>query len=295
MKNRVKSKWDLFTVLLFAFLMLFTLSLAFLLGWSLITSLKSYSDFRTNKIGFPKEWMFSNYAFIWNNLIVETVPVGGGAPVNVYFAELVRNTLLYVLGCAFLQATIPCLVAYVIAKFDFKLSGIIEVVALVVIILPITGAYTSEIQVLTQLGLYNHMIGMYIQKMNFTGMYFFVFIAAFRGLPKDIFEAAEIDGANEFSQMMRIGLPLSVYTWTTIFLIQAIAFWNDYQTVLLYLPSWPTLSYALYEIGQSSRGEWGRAPMQLAGSMFVLIPMVIIFAIFNKKIMGNITIGGVKG
>ncbi len=293
--KKIKSNWDVFTVCILAFLILFTVSLFCMFLWAIITSFKSANEFIVyeNIMGLPKDWNFSNYSVVWDYTFMGTS--WAGKQVYFGFIDFCVNTVLYVFGTAIISTTVPCFVAYVIAKFDFKLSGVIKVIALTVMVLPIIGSSASELQLLQKLGLYNTMWGMYIQKMNFTGLYFFVFIAAFEALPRELYEAAEVDGAGELRIMFRIGVPLVRMTFTTIFLIQFIALWNDYQTVLLYLPSWPTLSYVLYDISLSIEQKYSGMPVKMAGNLLMLMPMVIIFAVFNKKIMGNLTMGGVKG
>ena len=74
----------------------------------------------------------------------------------------------------------------------------------------------------------------------------------------------------------------------------AIGFWNSYDFNILYLPSMPVLSYGLFKY-QSSPATGITIPMQLAGAILTSIPSIVLFTIFRKKIMGNITFGGLKG
>ena len=161
--------------------------------------------------------------------------------------------------------------------------------------IPIVGSYPSEINMLQKLGLYNTLVGAWIQKANFLGMYYLVFYAAFKGLAKDYSEAAEMDGASEFTVMTRIMLPLVRNAYFTVFLVKFVEFWNDYQIPLLYLPSRPTLSYGLYYVSNYTANMISTVPMRMAGCIIILIPILVLFIAFNDKLMGNITLGGVKG
>ena len=80
-------------------------------------------------------------------------------------------------------------------------------------------------------------------------------------------------------------------------LLYFVGFWNDYNAPLLYFPSYPTLAYGLYYI-TSGPGAYETAisipPMRLAASMILFVPIVIVFVIFRDRIIGNVTIGGVK-
>ena len=113
-------------------------------------------------------------------------------------------------------------------------------------------------------------------------------------IPESFSEAAKIDGAGNFTIMVTIMLPLVKTTFSTIFLIYFINFWNDYQTPLLYMPNRPTISYGLYRFGNSVNAELSSVPMQIMGSMLVFIPILLVFTLFSKKMMGNISMGGLK-
>ena len=292
MSRKIKIKADLFTIAIIIFLILFTLSLFYLVFWSLISSLKLQPEFRLNKLGLPQEWTIENYVSVYKNMYVRVVK--SGMPTKVFFPEMMLNTVLYVVGCAFLQTITPCIVAYATSKFNYKFNKFIDALVFTVMALPIVGSSVSELKLLKTIGLYDTMIGMWIQKTNFAGLYYFVFCAVFKGVPKSFFEAAYIDGASEFKIMVKISLPMVVYTFFTVFLIQFIAYWNDYQTILLYLPSWPTLSYALYQLSVSTIQELNNVPARMAGAMIIIVPTLAIFSIFGKRLMGNISLGGVK-
>ena len=287
-------KIDFFSIALIIFLVLFSLSLLYLLFWAVITAFKTQDEFRLNYLGLPKYWTFTNFKTIAENMKVRIVPQDGGFPWYANVGDMVLNTLMYVFGCAFLQTITPCIVAYAVSKFNFKFNMFLDALVLVVISLPIVGSSVSELKLLMDLGLYDSMFGMWLQKTNFAGLYYFIFCAAFRSVSKSYYDAAYLDGANELVVMLVIGLPMVIYTAFAVFLLQFIAYWNDYQTVLLYLPSWPTLSYGLFNISRSTTQELNNTPTRMAGAMIIIIPTTIIFSLFSRQLMGNISMGGVK-
>ena len=95
---------------------------------------------------------------------------------------------------------------------------------------------------------------------------------------------------------------IKVKTIGTVFLIQFIALWNDWQTTMLYLPTHPTLARAVYEmsLGKSDIGTGSErfllqtAPLKITASMILAVPITIIFVIFRNKLMGNVSVGGLK-
>ena len=117
----------------------------------------------------------------------------------------------------------------------------------------------------------------------------------FRGIPKDFDEAAYIDGAGNFAIFFKIIFPISVGTYVTIALINFISFWNDYTTPLIYMPNIPTVAYGLYGfIQESTEGDKVGTPIKLAACMLVFIPNFVIFLVFRNKLIGNISMGGLK-
>lgn len=288
-----KKKINVFMIVIAIFLALFSVALLYLLLWSFLTSLKAQSEFRLNKLGFPKEWKFSNFKYVYDNFYVEVFGKDG-TPKYFMIGGQLLNSILYVMGCSMAQTLTPCIVGYAVTKFNYKFNSVLKTIVLIVMALPIVGAYASEINVLTNLRIYDTMWGVWIQKTGFATMYFFVFVAAFQVVSKSFYEAAYIDGASEFTVMVKIGFPMIANTFWTVFLIHAISFWNDYQTIVLYLPSWPTLSYGLFKLSTSVIQGLNNVPMRMAGCMMIIIPTLIIYIVCNRRLLGNISMGGVK-
>lgn len=276
-------------VVLFIFLAIYSLILIGLLVWAMISAFKTPRDFQTNPVGLPEK-IVNNFA---EAIKLYKIQVGGvkGRPRYAMFPQMLYNSALYSVGCALFNTIVICLTAYCCARYKYRLSKIVYAVVLVTMTIPIVGSLPSQIQVSQALGVYNKIWGMWLQSASFLGLYFLVFYETFASLPNSFFEAARIDGAGDFSLIFRIALPLAKNVFFTIFLLNFITYWNDYQTPLLFLKSMPVLSYGLYLITQSN----AYVPMIMAAATVVLAPVIIIFIFANKKLMGNLTVGGVKG
>lgn len=289
-----EKKISILNILLFVVLVIYTISMIYPMFWALITSVKEQYDFLDNVLGLPTKVMIQNFGTVFQ--FFEAPAIKDDIQVQHGFWQMFLNTILYVGGSAFVATLVPCITAYATAKFpEKKMSSVIYAVVIATMMIPVVGSYPSEINMLRNLGLYNTLVGTWIQKANFLGMYFLVFHAAFKALAKDYSEAAEIDGASEFTVMTRIMLPLVRNAFFTVFLVKFVEFWNDYQMPLLYLPSRPTLSYGLYYVSNNTSNMISTVPMRMAGCIIILIPILVIFIAFNDKLMGNITLGGVKG
>jgi ABC-type glycerol-3-phosphate transport system permease component len=78
-------------------------------------------------------------------------------------------------------------------------------------------------------------------------------------------------------------------------LLQFIGYWNDYQTPMIYLPSHPTIAYGLFYSLFNSTPAFSYVGAKLASSMIVLLPILLVFLFSHKRLLGNITMGGIKG
>lgn len=198
-------------------------------------------------------------------------------------------------GCAFFNTLVPCVTAYCCARFNKKLSSILYTANIVTMILPIVGSLPAELQMARTLGLYDQIWGLWIMKANFLGTYFLVFHAGFRSLPLTYTEAAEIDGAGSFRIFFRIILPLVKNIFFTVLLVNFIAFWNDYQVPLLYMPRYPTLANGVYMLATTTENNLATVPMRMTGAMLLFLPIFCLFVIFQKRLLGSLTMGGIKG
>ena len=110
-----------------------------------------------------------------------------------------------------------------------------------------------------------------------------------------ISEAAEIDGAGDFQIMVQIFFPIVANTFLTVLLINFIGYWNNYQVPMVYVPNHPTLAEYMFQISTFSKYPFSKAPVQLSASLILLVPVVVIFLCMHKRLLGNLSIGGVKG
>ena len=314
-KKRPRPTFNVVFAILMALMLAYVLFILLSLGWSLMVSLKSYDDFKWNNnvLGFPSLskndvnnsigafWRLANYTDIFKNFSIPVrqpfyrfgkYQVHSGPDATILI--MLGNTLLYVFGGAIIYAFMPCFTAYLCAKYNYKLSAIIFVVYTFMMCAPIVGAYPTELTFLQNSGLYDTIWGNYIQKMTGSGMYFFVYYAYFKGVSNTYREAAELDGAGEATIMFRIYFPLAIKIIFTVFLIQAVALWNDYQTPLLYLPTHPTLAYGVYYMSTNVDPKWYTTTARMAGCVILFVPIFIIFVIFRNKLMGDVSLGGIK-
>ena len=98
-----------------------------------------------------------------------------------------------------------------------------------------------------------------------------------------------------FRIFFRIILPLVKNIFFTVLLVNFIAFWNDYQVPLLYMPRYPTLANGVYMLATTTENNLASAPMRMTGAMLLFLPIFCLFVIFQKRLLGSLTMGGIKG
>ena len=296
-KDRMRSnKLTVFPIIIMVILLLYTTILFGLLAYALFVSTRSpeRADFSGTYL------MMTNKKFYFNLFeIFKLVHISKSSGGESTLVDVVLNSLIYSVGSAFVKTLVPCLAAYACARFEFKTSKIIYTAVLVAMMIPIVGSLPSELKLAYALGLVNNMAGVIMLKANMLGLYFFVMYASFKSMPDGYFEAAKIDGANNWQILFRIGFPLVRNVFLTIVLINFVTFWNDYQTPMVYLLDKPTLGYVLWQLiaGTGVPGDTKLKTGVYAFNMVILssLPVVTLFAIFKDRFMGSLTMGGIKG
>ncbi|EGY1207216.1 carbohydrate ABC transporter permease [Listeria monocytogenes] len=278
-KKSKRTKKIAFYVTMVAFLCI-TL---FPFGIMLMTSFKSSKEaISTHPTFFPKEFTFQHYIDIFNPDIF---------PFLTYF----KNSLVVSVFAAGIAVVLGILGAYALSKLRFKgrmtinasfytvymFSGILLIVPLFKIISSL-GLYDTETALI---------ITMVVQTLP-TAV--FMLKSYFDTIPTDIEEAAMMDGLNRFQIILRIIVPLAISGIVSVFVYCFMVAWNDYLFASIFLSSAEkfTLPIGLNTLFSTPDYIWGR---MMAASLVTALPVVIMYAISERFIKGNLTDGGVKG
>lgn len=318
-----KNKFTPLAIVLLVLLILYCLTILYSLFWSVLTSLKINNNvFEYSKFGFPNYslWktlsggrterriaaavkaaeedggaMFYTYRNIWKYFYITV-----SSDNKVYMPRMYLNSFIYAFGAAVTSTLVPCVAAYLCARYNFKFSKIMRNTVIVVMIIPIIGSMPSEIAMAKRLGMLDTFWGLWVMKANFLGLYFLVFYDIFKAMPMAFTEAAKIDGATNMQILVKIGLPLAKNTISTVFLIRFVEFWNDYQTPMVFMSSFPTVAKGLNDLinGNLAISETfnpQQTPARMAAVVMTGLPVLVLFLVFQNKLMSNLTMGGVKG
>ena len=312
-KRKRHDKFSPLTAMMLVILSIYCVALIFMLFWAIMQIFKFPLDFNKNPIWFPSNAKGQNGFTVVNFKILAAYTQTEWMPVtaknsSVSLVEVFINSMVYALGGSIVNAGVTCLMAYLTARYAYTYSKIIYSIVIIVMVVPVVGAQASEIEVLTMLGLYNTRFGFIILKAGFVGMYFLVFYETFKGIPMTYSEAAMIDGASDWYIMTKICMPLVFNVFTTVALITFIQYWNDYQMAMLYMPDYPTLSYFLFQVQHQTqevhveglpfgmktiRSDY--VTIKMTATVVLMTPILILFISLHEKLMGNLSIGGIKG
>lgn len=251
-----------------------------------LSSLKTYDDYYSIRFHFlPQErWAFDNYARVFLSSENFLRWIG-----NTVFL-MVTNTVICTVSTAF--------VAYGFAKFRCKVSDALFMVLLATMMIPWAVTMVPSYLLWAKLGLTDSFYPLVLPSIGGSAYYVFMFRQNMRGIPNEIMEAAEMDGANSLERLFRIVLPNCVPVVVTMALFTAMGIWGDYLGPLIYLrrPEKFNISLGLNMLrSQTTQGKQD-TPMLLAASVLMAIPSIVIYYAGTKVFAKGISLqGGVKG
>ncbi|MDQ0849128.1 multiple sugar transport system permease protein [Arthrobacter sp. B3I9] len=268
--------------------LLIVISGAFLypLVWLISASLKPRAEVFDNSL-IPRTFAPENFAEVWNQLPL---------------LHWIGNSFVIALLAALLVTFSSSLVAFGFAYFRFPGRSILFGLVLATMMLP--GAVTMVPQYLIwkNLGVLGTWIPLF--GMNLFGSAFYIFLQRqfFLGLPRELFEAARIDGASYFGLFRLIALPLSIPSLVVIFIFEFQASWNNLQSALIYLnagsPEGFTaplgIAYAMTKFSPTNGGQ-GDYQYVMVATLLITLPMLVLFAFGQRHFIEGVATEGRKG
>jgi ABC-type glycerol-3-phosphate transport system permease component len=233
----------------------------------------------------PETWRFQNYPDVWNAL--------ADANGNSYFPRWILNSLILASTITIAQLFFCSLAGFAYARLNFKGKGFVFAAMLSTMMIPGMVLMIPQYQILNAMHLVNTYGAIIVPNLTSAGM-IFLLTQFFRSIPKDLDEAAYIDGAGIFTTFWRVILPLARPALITVALLSFQGVWNSFlgPLVLLNTADMFPLTVGLGFL----KGQYGTFyNVVLAGSMFNTIPMVLLFLAFSRFYVQGATYSGVKG
>lgn len=251
------------------------------LVWMFSTSFKLKSQLFTKEIYWiPKVVTFENYTKILNN---------PSTPIGQWFV----NSLIVASTTTVLKLVIDSLAGYAYARMNFPGRKQIFGLLIATLFLPGVMFLVPNFVTVSNLGMLNKFSGVIIPALaSVFGVYFMR--QFFESLPKELEEAAEIDGATRLQTFFKIALPLAKPALATLAVIEFLASWNDFLWALLVLKdrAVQTLQPGLRTLQGAYTSEYG---LMMAGAVIVALPVLILYVFLQRYIVQSVATTGLKG
>lgn len=254
-------------------------SVLFPFAWMVLTSFKSLADYANNPFGPPAAFVWENFIEAWRT----------GRFLRLYFNSMLVTTVS-VLGIVF-----SCGAAgYAFACFPFRGSRFLFLYFLAGMMIPPQVILLPAFKIMSLLGLVNTYFSVILTYLAWVPFAIFFFRAYFSGLPKELIEAARIDGASEFSIFFRIMLPLARPAMMTVGIIYFVWIFNDFMWPLVYLNNNDVRTVTLGMM--NFQGQYSSATtLKTAALTLATLPPVVVFIVFRRRIQGGLVEGALKG
>ncbi|NOU82919.1 ABC transporter permease subunit [Paenibacillus sp. LMG 31459] len=246
-------------------------------------SFKSNQELITGGSLLPKEWTWSNYSEVWKKL-----------DFSLYF----YNSVVFAVVSAGMSVFMGAMAGYVFARTEFPGKKVLSMLIIGVMFISL-GPMTlyPKFKLAVDWGLTDSIYTIPLVALYGLGASVFLYEGFVKSLGKDMDEAGIMDGAGYFTRFFRLTLPLMAPITATFFLLEFIAEWNNYILPLVMSignPDTKTLTVGVVELRNSGTGAaaWN---LLLAGSMISVIPVLTVFILLNRQIVGGLAQGAVKG
>lgn len=254
--------------------------------WSLMTAFKTDQEIFFSPWSLPAALQFDNFVRAWR---------------NARMGEYLVNTFLVIIPSLFLTLLLSAMASYVLARFEFRGRSFITYMFLIGLIFPIFLALVPLYFVMQTLRLLDTFPGLILVYVAFSLPFTIFFLTTFfRTLPKELGEAATIDGASQYAVFFRIYLPLAQPGLITMGIFNFLGQWNQYilpNTLMITNTDTEThylLSQGLYflQAKQFYQSDWSAL---FAAVAIVMIPTLVAYLLFHNRIEEGMTAGAVKG
>jgi len=229
---------------------------------------------------FPEIWHWENYSTIF-----ELTP----------FAQVALRTGVLAVGTAALTALVSSLVGYAFARYSVPGSSQLFGVVVAMLIVPFIVILIPQFIIYARLKLTNTYWPWILGALGGTPFYIFMFRQFFLGFPRELEEAAEVDGCGPFRIYLQIFLPNAKPVVATVMIFAIIGVWGDYLTPSIYLSANKTLlGVALATAFKDPAGN-SMQTVSLAASVLYIIPLILVFFFGQKYILQGVVTSGLKG
>ena len=267
-------------------LIAFSLLFLYPFVWLLAASLKPRGQVFDNKL-IPDTVLTSNYVEVWDQLPL---------------LSWMGNSVLIALLAALFVAVSSSAVAFGFAYFKFPLRNFLFGLVLATMMLPGAVTLIPQYLIWKNLGFLGTNVPLWGANLFGSAFYIFLQRQFFLGLPRELFEAARVDGASYFGLFRRIAMPLAIPSFIIVFLFEFQSSWNNLQAALIYLNAGSVegftvplgIAYAMTKYSPTNGGQ-GDYQYVMVASLLVTLPMLVLFAFGQRYFIEGVATQGRKG
>ena len=266
------------TLLSHAALMLWALVVIVPFLWALLASVKDSREIFGSPWDLPTEWRWSNFSRAWERGV----------------GDYLLNSIVVVTGGVVLTMLLGSMVAYVLARYEFRGNRLVYYLFAAGMMFPVFLAIVPLFFVVQGLGMlstYHGLILVYVAySLPFTVFFMHAF---FRTLPTSVAEAAIIDGASHTQVFFRVMLPMAKPGLLSIGVFNVLGQWNQFVLPAFLSPEKPVLAQGIATLLAQQRyeGSWG---ILFAALAIAMVPVVVVYLIFYRQIQAGLTSGTLK-
>lgn len=261
-------------------MMLLAIATIYPMLYALNISLKTRNDYVLDRLGVTQTLNLQNYVDAWVN-----------ADMGRYFL----NTVIVTIFSVVILLVLASMCGYALSHLTFRGSKVAFLVILAMMMIPFQVIMVPTVKVLSDMGLINTFPGLIIvyvaQFLPFT-VYFMT--SYFAAVPKELTEAARVDGNGLFGVWWRIMVPVGKPALISMGILNSLFVWNDILIALLIMQS-PQNRTVM--VGVSAlRGQYpDNVPTYIAGVLLAVVPIIVVYLIFQRQISAGVTAGATKG
>jgi len=246
----------------------------------LINSVKDFSEFAANTIGLPTRFNFQSYP---------------NAYMKAKFYYAIPNSLYITVLSVGLLVLLGSMAAYPIARINLKVNKIIFRIFLAGMIVPLHILAVPLFVLLRQAGLINSLTAVAVASVaTLLPLTIFIYTGFIKGIPKDLEEAAAVDGYGPVRTFVSIIFPLSRSATVTVVILTSLEIWNSFFYPLVFLsnPDKVTLSLAVFSFKSFEIVKW---PDMFAAMSMIVVPVIVLYLLLQKQFVRGMVSGAVKG
>lgn len=246
----------------------------------ILAAFKSTPELFRNPFGLPERWSLDTFREVWT---------------RASFGVYLRNSVLVTGGSVLLLLLCATPAAYALTRYSFRLRTPISLFFLAGIMIPMRLGVLPLYLLMRDLGLLDTLWSL-ILTYAASGMPMSVLLLSvfFRGLPRDLEDAARIDGASELTTFARIMVPLARPGIATVTIVNVVPWWNDFFFPLLFITdnAWKTVPLGMQMFFGQHLTNWS---LVFSGMVLASLPLLILYLLMSRQFIAGLTAGAVKG